>query len=131
MGTRLLYIGFSPALHLQCVSNPLLVSSPSVSCSFFWCNSSSVLVPYFFCPVPLLSVLRSLLHCSCSMCTDKKENKIFLICKEIQMGAVAKSYMKKGFLIYEEMHNYLVIYEEALFIYDLATVPFWIFLYCT
>ncbi len=35
--------------------------------------------------------------------TDKKENKIFLIFKEIQMGAVAKSYKRKGFLIYEEM----------------------------
>ncbi len=32
--------------------------------------------------------------------TDKKN---FLICKEIQSGAVAKSYMRKGFLIYEEM----------------------------
>jgi hypothetical protein len=32
-------------------------------------------------------------------CTDKKENKIFLIYKEIQSGAVAKSYMRKGFLI--------------------------------
>ncbi len=29
------------------------------------------------------------------------------------MGAVAKSYMRKGFLIYEEMRKYLVIYEEA------------------
>jgi hypothetical protein len=29
----------------------------------------------------------------------KKENKIFLIYKEIQTGAVAKSYMRKGFLI--------------------------------
>jgi hypothetical protein len=46
--------------------------------------------------------------------TDKKENKIFLIYKEIQMGAVAKSYMRKGFLINEEMHKYLVIYEEAI-----------------
>jgi hypothetical protein len=27
--------------------------------------------------------------------TDKKENKIFLIYKEIQNGAVAKSYMRK------------------------------------
>jgi hypothetical protein len=45
--------------------------------------------------------------------TDKKENKIFLIYKEIQMGAVAKSYMRKGFLISEEMRKYLVIYEEA------------------
>jgi hypothetical protein len=48
-------------------------------------------------------------------CTDKEENKIFLILyKEIQMGAVAKSYMRKGFLIYEEMRKYLVIYEEAV-----------------
>jgi hypothetical protein len=48
--------------------------------------------------------------------TDKKEKKIFLIfvCKEIQIGAVAKSYMRKGFLIYEEMRKYLVIYEEAV-----------------
>jgi hypothetical protein len=30
--------------------------------------------------------------------TDKKEKKIFLIYKEIKMGAVAKLYMKKGFL---------------------------------
>jgi hypothetical protein len=35
--------------------------------------------------------------------TDKKENQIFLIYKEIQSGVVAKSYMRKGFLIYEEM----------------------------
>ncbi len=46
--------------------------------------------------------------------TDKKEKKIFLIYKEIQIGAVAKSYMKKGFLIFEEMRKYLVIYEEAV-----------------
>jgi hypothetical protein len=30
------------------------------------------------------------------------------------MGAVAKSCMRKGFLIYEEMRKYLVIYEEAV-----------------
>jgi hypothetical protein len=35
--------------------------------------------------------------------TDKKENHIFLIYKEIQSGAVAKSNMRKGFLIYEEI----------------------------
>ncbi len=46
--------------------------------------------------------------------TDKKEKKIFLIYKEIQTGAVAKFYMKKGFLIYEEMRKYLVIFEEAV-----------------
>jgi hypothetical protein len=31
------------------------------------------------------------------------------------MGAVAKSYTRKGFLIYnEEMRKYLAIYEEAV-----------------
>jgi hypothetical protein len=49
--------------------------------------------------------------------TDKKENQIFLIYKEIQSGAVAKSYMRRGFLIYEEinkMRKYFPIYEEAV-----------------
>jgi hypothetical protein len=46
--------------------------------------------------------------------TDKKENQNFLIYKEIQSGAVAKSYMRKGFLIYEEMGKYFPIYEEAV-----------------
>ncbi len=35
------------------------------------------------------------------------------------MGSVAKSYMRKGFLKYEEMR--ITIYEEALVIYDIAT----------
>ncbi len=43
----------------------------------------------------------------------KKGKKIFLINKEIQSGAVANSYMRKVFLIYEEMLKYLVIYEEV------------------
>jgi hypothetical protein len=42
-----------------------------------------------------------------------KGNKIFLVYKEIQMGSVAKSYMRKGFLMYEETHRYLVMYDEA------------------
>jgi hypothetical protein len=68
---------------------------------------------------------------SVSLYTDKKENKIFLIYKEIQMGAVAKSYMRKCFLIYEEMCKYLVIYckRRPAVIYDFATAPFWISLY--
>jgi hypothetical protein len=37
-----------------------------------------------------------------SKCTDKKENQIFLIYKEIQSGAVAKSYMTNDLLIYGE-----------------------------
>jgi hypothetical protein len=50
----------------------------------------------------------------CTGITDKKrKSKIFLINKEIQNGAVAKSYMRKGFLLYEELRKYLTIYEEA------------------
>jgi hypothetical protein len=43
------------------------------------------------------------------------------------MGAVAKSYMRTGFLKYEEMGKYLVIYEEV--IYNFAAASFWISLY--
>ncbi len=46
--------------------------------------------------------------------TDKKENKIILIDKEIQNGSSAKSYMRKGLLIYEEVHKYFAIYDEAV-----------------
>jgi hypothetical protein len=46
--------------------------------------------------------------------TDIKENKISLIYKEVQLGSVAKSYMRKGFLIYKEMRKYLTKYEEAI-----------------
>jgi hypothetical protein len=45
--------------------------------------------------------------------SDKNEEKKFLIYKKIQLEEVAKSYMRKGFLIYKEMRKYLVIYEEA------------------
>ncbi len=34
--------------------------------------------------------------------------------KEIQSGAVAKSYMRKGFPIYEELRKYFPIYKEAV-----------------
>jgi hypothetical protein len=46
--------------------------------------------------------------------TDKKEKEIFLIYKDIETGAVAKSYKRKGFIIYEEMRKYLTIYAEAV-----------------
>ncbi len=42
--------------------------------------------------------------------TDKKENKIFLINKEIQKGAVAKSYMTNGILIYDKIFAHFLIY---------------------
>ncbi len=44
---------------------------------------------------------------------------------EIQMGSGAKSYMRKGFLIYEEIHKYFTIYEEVVshIMYDFAPDP--------
>jgi hypothetical protein len=51
------------------------------------------------------------MHCffyvELSLNTDKKENEVFLIYEKFQMGSVAKSYMRKGFLIYDEMRRYL------------------------
>jgi hypothetical protein len=44
-------------------------------------------------------------------CTDKKEKKIFLIYKEIQNGAVAKSYMTNGILIYGKIFAHFLIYS--------------------
>ncbi len=41
------------------------------------------------------------------------------------MESVAKSYMRKRDLIYEEMRKYLTIFERRpLVIYDFATDPF-------
>jgi hypothetical protein len=58
------------------------------------------------------------------------KKKIFLIYKENQLGAAAESYIRNGFLMYEEMRKYLVIYTRRLLvIYDFATAPFWISLY--
>ncbi len=45
--------------------------------------------------------------------TDKEEMQNFLIYKEIQSREVAKSYMRKDFLIFEEMRKYFPIYEES------------------
>jgi hypothetical protein len=57
--------------------------------------------------------------------TDKKETKTFIIYREIQMGSGAKSNMRKGFLIYEEMHKYFyhTYVRRSLVIYDFAPDP--------
>ena len=44
---------------------------------------------------------------TCNFCTDKKENQIFLIYKEIRVEQCKV-------LIYEEMRKYFPIYEEAV-----------------
>ncbi len=77
----------------------ILNSHPFWPCSGLWC------------------VLRANSPCSTGfflLYSDKKEKKSLLIFKEIHMGSVAKSYMRKGFLIYEDMGKYIVIYEEAV-----------------
>jgi hypothetical protein len=51
----------------------------------------------------MINLLFALQRACTAHYTDKKENKIFLIYKEIQMGSDAKSNMRKGFLIYKEM----------------------------
>jgi hypothetical protein len=58
----------------------------------------------------------------------KNKIKFSSYIRKFRSGAVAKSYMRKGFLIYEEMRKYLVIYSmrRPLVIYDFATAPFWI-----
>jgi hypothetical protein len=51
-------------------------------------------------------------NCVCvteELYTEKKENQIFLIFKEIQNGAVAKSYMTDSLLIYGEIFAHFLI----------------------
>jgi hypothetical protein len=43
------------------------------------------------------------------------------------MGAVAKSFMRKGFLIYKEMRKYLVIYEETVSLQPCSLLDFLIY----
>jgi hypothetical protein len=54
------------------------------------------------------NALLNLLFCQqeakmCKLRTDKKEKKVSLIYNEIHLGTGAKSYMRKGFLMYAEM----------------------------
>jgi hypothetical protein len=44
--------------------------------------------------------------------------------KEIQSGAVAKSYIRKGFQIYEEIRKYFPYMRRPVVIYEFATAPF-------
>jgi hypothetical protein len=57
--------------------------------------------------------------------TDKKENKIFLIYKEIQIGSSAKSFMRKGFLILyrKKCANFSPYMRRPLVIYVFAPDP--------
>jgi hypothetical protein len=66
--------------------------------------------------------------------TESKTNQRTLIKNKIKFlfiysirkfyGAVAKSYIRKGFLIYEEMRKYSPCMRRLLVIYDFATAPF-------
>ncbi len=51
------------------------------------------------------------------MYTDIEENQIFLIYKEIQNRAVAKSYITNGLIIYGEM-NLQLLHSEFPYIWE-------------
>ncbi len=70
-------------------------------------------------------VIRSVVsYCSY---TEKKENQIFLICEQIQNGAVAKSYMTNGLLIYGEIFAHFLHILGSPSSY--MTAPLWISLH--
>ncbi len=56
--------------------------------------------------------------------TDKKENLIFLIYREIQSGAVAKLYLTNGRLMYMVKNLRISSYiRKPFLVYDFATYP--------
>ncbi len=80
-------------------------------------HSFNVVISWLKSWIKILTLLAGNANCGLlfRLCTlIKKVNTIFLVYKEIQSGAVAKSYLRKGFLICEEMRKYFVIYEEAI-----------------
>jgi hypothetical protein len=58
----------------------------------------------------LISPWQTALFTCLGLYTDKKENVIFLIYKEIQNGAVAKSFMTNVLLIYGGKFAHFLIY---------------------
>jgi hypothetical protein len=64
--------------------------------------------------VPLINVDMSPVQKDSVPTLIKKDSKIWPIYKEIQSGAVAKLYMRKGFLVDEEMRKYFPIFEDAV-----------------
>jgi hypothetical protein len=80
--------------------------------NILWISSCSHAYTLLCLLSPLKAVYILVLFHSCPRCTDKKENQIFLIYKEIQRGAVAKSYMTNGLLIYGEILAHFLIYPR-------------------
>jgi hypothetical protein len=59
----------------------------------------------------------------CSYTLIKKKRKSSLYLRKFRREQLSKSYMRKGFLIYEEMRK-LSFMRRPLVIYDFATAPF-------
>jgi hypothetical protein len=77
----------------------------------------------------LISIWQTALFTSLGLYTDKKENQIFLIYKEIQNGAVVKSYMTNGLIIYSKYLGKSSYVRTPFLIYDFVTAPLLISLY--
>ncbi len=54
----------------------------------------------FIIPILGSGICRDTIRLWYAHCTDKKDTKLFLIYKEIQMGSGAKSYMPNRLLLY-------------------------------
>jgi hypothetical protein len=67
-----------------------------------------------FAPVLRIRIFPSIIKSESLTLIKKKSNFPHIIFKEIESGAVAKSYKRKGFLRYEEMLKYFPIHEEAV-----------------
>jgi hypothetical protein len=75
---------------------------------------SSLFYMFIVHPSPSKKYLFEIENKSVVLYTDKKENQIFLIYMEFQNGAVAKSYLTNGLLIYGEIFAHFLAYYDAL-----------------
>jgi hypothetical protein len=129
-------------------SHHLFPSLPLLPHSFFYNLSRPILNLYSLDLIRNIYCLNvNKIHSSSTSYTDKKENQNFLIYKEIQNGAFAKSYMTNGLLIYREIFAHLLMQshiwltassyigkyfrissyiKKPFLIYDFATASLWI-----
>ncbi len=84
--------------------------------------------------LPKLETLREVWRGICFfiwlMYTDKKEKQFSSYLRKFRVEQLQSHiWLRKGFLIYEEMRTYFPIYEEAVSHIWFVTAPFWISLY--
>ncbi len=93
------------------LTGPARALKNELECVYWWRCLTNAKV----CVVNLTATFSNTwMHLHMNTLIKKKTKFSSYTYKEIQIGSSAKSYMRKGFLQYEEMRKFFTIYEEAV-----------------